>query len=289
VCHGFFTKVDCSASYSPRAAQNSDSYTRSSQEKLDRTARKYILNVPDPRAWRQLQSYGISPVVLPERFASALLPAFVLILEAFYALEYRQALEKCRDFMNQLTALKHELGVSYDTTVRCYSILRIMIHMEMGFYLYPTDLPYPDPPHLDPVPDPQSPVSDAYILHRLLSASFDTTERAAAQLDEHGWTCEKSNAMVKNNISFFKQVLPRFKPKPQASEPLPELHVSHTLDLLLFNDADVFGDLVLGLLPSIYYQQTALPLLDLVTQKCHRNVRQIMPYASEPTVERKSP
>ncbi|KAM5353690.1 hypothetical protein ACJ41O_000340 [Fusarium nematophilum] len=184
-----------------------------------------MLTVPDPNAWQQLPTQGISPAVLPQHFSPALRPAFVSILEAFYALEYRQALEKCGDFMNQLITVRHELGANYDTTVRCYSILRLMIHVEMGFYLYPTDLPYPDPPHLDAVPDPKSPVSDAYVVHRLLSASFDTTQRAAAGLEEHGWTYDKSNAMVKNNISFFKQALPRFKPKPADSGPVPDLHI----------------------------------------------------------------
>ncbi|KAH7146640.1 hypothetical protein B0J13DRAFT_316614 [Dactylonectria estremocensis] len=190
-----------------------------------------MLGAPNPNAWQRLPTHGISPVFLPQLFSPALLPAFVAILQSFYALDFCQALEKCKAFVDQLNAIQHQLGPGYDTTVRCYSIVRLMIHIEMGFYRYPTDLPFPNPPHLESVPDPRLPVSDAYVVHRLLSACFDNTERAASELGEHGWDYDKSNSMVKKNLGFFKHVLPRITPKRDDFGPVPDLHVSLRLPL----------------------------------------------------------
>jgi hypothetical protein len=192
-------------------------------EKQRANAQRHTLVVPDPLVWQRLPSNGMSSIYLPPLFAPALMPAIAAIIEPFYMQEYRCALERCGTFMEQLTAMKHQLGASYDTTVRVYCILRLMLQIETGYYLYPTDLPIPGMPHLE-VPPPV--MTDEYLLHRLLSCLFDTSERSAAALGELGWTADMANKMVKDNISLFKHhAIPRFTLSPTPTSALPETHV----------------------------------------------------------------
>jgi len=181
--------------------------------------------VHDHSAWQRLPPHGISSIYLPPMFAPALMPAYAAILEPFYMGEFRLALEKCSLFMEQLTAIKHQLGPSYDTTVRMYCILRAMLQIEMGYNYYPTDLPIPGFPHLEPVPPSPAGVTDEYIVHRLIASLFDPVERCAAVLGEYGWNCELSNKMVKDNIGMFKREMARFKLDAVPTHPLPEVHV----------------------------------------------------------------
>ena len=113
------------------------------------------------------------------------------------------------------------VGHSYETTVRVYCIIRLMLQFEMGYYYYPTDLPISGMPHLE-VPPPV--MSDEYIVHRLLSCMFDTMERSAALMGELGWNCDMSNTMVKGNMDFFKREMSRFKLDPVPTSALPEVH-----------------------------------------------------------------
>lgn len=164
-------------------------------------------------------------VFLPADFAPALRPAFVEILQAFYALEYRNALERCGAFYMQLTAAKHQLGAHHDCTVTSFCVIRTLLHSQMGYYTFPDDLPEAEPPHLRPVQGDGLNLSIENVAFRLSSACFTPDNSIKATCASLGWTTQQHDTMIRENVEFFARYVTHRAPHLGARRGISDVEV----------------------------------------------------------------
>jgi hypothetical protein len=170
----------------------------------------------------------MNSIYFSPNFAPALQPAFVAILEAFTTLEYRKALNACHDFYGELIRLKHQLGEQYQCTVTSFCAVRTLLHYEMGFYTFPEDLPSPEPPHLQPLPDLAAPVPSEVVAFRLISALFECPSSGAFAWQALGWTPDRYDAMLRSNAEFFGNYALQHVSGLRGKRGIPDVEVSRS-------------------------------------------------------------
>ena len=163
----------------------------------------YILHVTDPDIWKTLPPTAICTIFFPPDFADNLRPAFADILQSFYLLDNRKALDACAAFFTQLTAAKHQLGPKYDCTVASFCAIRTLLHVQMGYYTFPGDLPEPVPPYLQPIPPPGVYVSPERVTFRLASILFEHFKGGDASQAALGYTPQQHHFTLQSNALFF--------------------------------------------------------------------------------------
>jgi hypothetical protein len=156
---------------------------------------------------------------------------FERILDSYYAFEYKQADKRCAELGSQLTSDRAVLGASWECTARYFCIARCMIRFAMGYRNYPPDLPF-NKPYLDPLPELNAPMTDEYIVHRIVSGAFLYWEVACVTGGEPGWTTNRFRSLVGSICTFMVRVLPRFALDNQEKQPISDLTVSSGLDSL---------------------------------------------------------
>lgn len=212
----------------PERRLTSNSYESGSTEVR---LQSYILHVADPDAWRALPASGLRAVFLPANFAPSLHSAFVEILDAFYALEYRYALGRCAAFYTKLTAAKNDLGIHYNCTVTSFCAIRSLLHGMMGYYTFPDDLPDPIPPHLQPIEGDGLQLAPEYVAFRLASAFFSEPDSKEAICASLGWTFPQLDAVLRDNVKFFVRYALHYAPTIATRRNINDIEVSLALPL----------------------------------------------------------
>jgi hypothetical protein len=161
-------------------------------------------------------------------FPPSLLPAFASILEEYYAFEYKEADERCREFGLKLAQERSALGPSWECTARCFCIVQSMVRYAMGYRNYPSDLPF-SKPYLDPLPELNEAITDEYIVHRVVSAAFLYWELACVTGGLPDWTADRMLNLVDSIGTFIVRVMPRFPLDNQDGRPISDLTVGYKL------------------------------------------------------------
>ena len=171
-------------------------------------------------------------VFLPANFAPSLHSAFVEILDAFYALEYRYALVRCAAFDTKLTAAKHDLRIYYNCIVMLFCAIRSLLHSMMGYYTIPDDLPDSIPPHLQSIQGDGLQLAPEYVVFRLASAFFSDVESKEAISASLGWTFAQVDAILRDSVHFFARYVLHYAPTIATRRNINDIKVRLTLSFV---------------------------------------------------------